>query len=213
MKVLACVALLAVAAVVSAAETEPAETPRRPRARLAGETVHVRLVGTTAYVQVALQFDAWLTSDPKYAYVCLFSTLPTAEEALSNAGFELRAGGRVVSTAERCAPPRRVANLPRNARAFWFRVNLDELADETDRAASEGPFVVKFGYSVSLVDGRFHYVPVIAGFGDAPGRRWEYQMHARSITRPVKVVSDSDYEPLGDAVTVYLRDAAIVTLE
>ncbi len=68
----------------------------------------------------------------------------------------------------------------------------------------------------SLIRGKFFYLPVISGYRlvEHNPRAWRYQLLARTAVRMPKVVSRaSDYEPLEDAVVVYLRNGELVELE
>jgi len=187
-----------------------------PNAKLAGETVSVRLLGNSAVVTATFQFQDWMTKDQKIIYFPIFASDADPLRVLATAKFELEITGKKIGTALPCEPPsRKFQHLPKGIRVFWYGTKFDELVDEGDMNSSNYPLVVKATYVQPLIAGKFYYLPVITGMtNDAEKRSWNYQMHARSAVKMIRVESsDSDYSVLGDAVTVYLRDGEVVILE
>jgi hypothetical protein len=187
-----------------------------PNAKLAGETVSVRLLADSAIVTAVFQFADWWTKDDKVIYFPIFAADSDPLRVLAAAKFELQIEGKKIDTAFPCdAPPREFKNLPKNVRVFWYSMKLDESLVFEDIYSFENPPVIKATYIQPLIAGKFYYLPVITGATqDSEKRAWNYQMHARSAVKMIRVGSlHPDYLVLGDAVTVYLRDGEVVILE
>ncbi len=208
----ACHFLTAVLLIATCAQANVYE----PRAKLAGETVNVRILNDSAVVTAIFEFEQWITRDEKVVYFPIFAAdIDDPLRVLARAKVELEVGGKKVGTAVPCKAPRVFDKLPGGVRAYWFVANLDDLVadSEVDYAAQ---VVMKVTYVQALLHGRFYYLPVITGH-ESTGlekRSWQYQMHARSAERMIRIRSEkSDYEQLDDALVVYLRDGEIVELE
>ena len=187
-----------------------------PNAKLAGETVSARLSADSAVVTAVFQFDEWLTKDEQVIYFPIFASDTDPLRVLATAKFELEITGKKIDTALPCEPPpRKFQHLPKGIRVFWYSTKFNELVDTKDMNSSDYPLVVKATFVQPLIAGKFYYLPVITGKTSDPEKRsWNYQMHARSAVKMIRVgSSQSDYSVLGDAVTVYLRDGEVVILE
>jgi hypothetical protein len=184
-----------------------------PKAKLAGETVSARLIADAAIVTAVFQFEEWETKDEKIAYFPIFSTETDPIRVLAKSRFEFRIGDKT-GTALPCAAPRSAVQLPSGIRLFWYAIHFDDLIEVTDLNATPHPLAIRVSYLQPLIGGKFFYLPSIAGFTvEKEQRSWPFQLHVRSAERSLRVVSASDYELLGDALTVYLRDGALVVIE
>jgi hypothetical protein len=99
-------------------------------------------------------------------------------------------------------------------RVTWFSADVDALAEQSNE--TEPLILLRATYTQSLIQGKFYYVALISGYDlvENQPRAWRYQLHAHTTSRVPKVGSKgTDYEPLGDALTVYLRDGELVQLE
>lgn len=183
-----------------------------PNAKLAGETVHVRLMKNAAVVTAVFEFEEFLTRDAKIVYFPIFSeNAHNPVEVLANSEFELAVGDKKQAIATPCPPPEGLGNIPNRPRVFWFSANIDDLTDDTVIF----PLVIKVTYTQPRIQGRFHYLPIIPGAaGESTKRSWNYQMLAYSGSRVTQVTSKpSDYEQLADSVVVYLKDRQPVELQ
>lgn len=182
-----------------------------PRARLIGETVHVRLLKDVAEVTAVFEFEGWETSDDKILYLPLFAG-PTVSPTrlLGDAGLQLTFNGQNAGQAAPCPAPERLRAAAPGRRVLWFAVHVDDLLP--DSAAEVPPVVIKASYLQPLIGGHFFYLPVIAGQSKTGDRRaWSYQLHVHSPTHVTQLVSQGvDHEPLSDGLVIYLRDGEVV---
>lgn len=184
-----------------------------PKAKLAGETVSALLIADAAMITAVFQFEDWETKDEKIAYFPIFSTDTDPVRVLAKSRFEFRIGDKT-GTAVPCKAPRSVVQLPSGVRVFWYAIHFEDLIDDVDLNATLHPLAIRVSYLQPLIGRQFFYLPSIAGFAIYKEQRsWPFQLHVRSAERSLRVVSTSDYESLGDALTVYLRDGALVVLE
>lgn len=184
-----------------------------PKAKLAGETVSALLIEDTANITAVFQFEEWVTKDEKIAYFPIFSTDTDPVKALAKARFEFRIGDKTGSAVP-CEAPRSIAKLPNGVRVFWYAINFDDLIEDFDQSGTLYPISIRVSYLQPLIGRRFFYLPSIAGFAiSEEARSWPFQLHARAAGRSLRVISASDFESLGDSITVYLRDEALVVLE
>ena len=183
-----------------------------PHAKLAGESVHVRLLKETAEVTAVFEFDEWITRDAKVLYFPIFSADAIDPlKLLARTGLTLEIQGRKIGIPAPCAPPDKFKKLSGSPRVCWFAANLEELAEQWNEEAYARIFV-KVIYAQPLIQGSFYYLPVIVGSSDkSESRSWRYQMLVHSETRIARVTSKTtDYEQLADAVVVYLKDGNLV---
>lgn len=187
-----------------------------PRAKLAGETVQVRLSEGTAAVTAIFDFEELWTRDEKVIYFPIFSAdSDDPIRVLAETKFELEIDRKNAGVALPCEAPRAFAKAPSGTRVCWFVVNLDKVVTDAE-FYSDRPLIVKFTYFQPLVHKKFYYLPVITGYDDLgrKKRTWQFQMHARSPNRMVRVLSTgTDYEQLDDGLIVYLKNGELVELE
>jgi hypothetical protein len=187
-----------------------------PKAKLAGETVYVRLTKDDAVVNAAFEFEQWDTIDDKIIYFPIFaSETENPIGVLSRAGFELEIAGKKIGIATPSTAPRKFDRPVKGVKVCWFAANLDDLVDESN-VDIDHRIVIKVRYAQPLIAGVFYYLPIITGSSepDQEKRSWKYQMHARSAARLIRVHSkDSDSELLGETTVVYLKDGQVVMLQ
>jgi hypothetical protein len=181
-----------------------------PKARLAGESVYVRLSSESGRVTGVFEFEDWITRDKKVVYFPVFGS-PASEPftVLSQAEIEFEVHGKKVGIAMPCETPAGMKQSVAGARIFWFAANLDDSVD-IEALNSGDRMVVRFSYTQRLIKGRFYYLPIIPGQAvDEPS--WRYQMFVRSESRVVRVTSkDTDSFSLADGVVVHLKDRSIL---
>jgi hypothetical protein len=187
-----------------------------PRAKLAGETVKVRLSGDSAIVTAVFEFEERITRDAKVVYFPIFATDTNDPlQVRARAKFEIEIGGRKTGIAMPCKSPREFGKPPSGVRACWFVANLDDLIDDSEKP-SEGRIALKATYVQPLLRGTFYYLPVMSGHVVPGGeeRSWQYQMHARSPSHLIRVQSKGiDSEEMDDGIVVYLKDGELVELQ
>lgn len=184
-----------------------------PKAKLVGETVSAVLLANAAMINAVFQFEYWETEDEKIAYFPIFTTDTDSVRVLAESRFEFRIGDKT-GTAVPCEAPRSVAHLPSGVRVFWYAIHFEDLVDDAELNATLYPLPIRVSYLQPLIGRQFFYLPSIAGFAISKEKRsWPFQLHVRSAEHSLRVVSTSDYESLGDALTVYLRDGSLVVLE
>jgi hypothetical protein len=189
-----------------------------PNAKLAGETVSVRLAQGSAVVTAVFEYESWQTRDSKVVYFPLFAEEgQNAMSVLARSSLELVIDGKKVGIPTPCEDPRGIKSDPKTANIFWFSANLDDLFNDATEGPVEihDPFIIRARYVQPLVHGSFFYLPVIAGYAEVlPHRLWKYQMFARSTSRQIKVVSKAtDYESLESDIVLYLKDREIIELQ
>jgi hypothetical protein len=183
-----------------------------PRAKLAGETVRVRLQKDSAEVTAVFEFAEWFTRDAKVLYFPIFSAdVVDPIQLLARSGFELEIEGQKIGMAAPCAPPARFKLIPGSPRIYWFSADLEELGEKWNEEVFPR-VVVRVSYSQPMVRGSFYYLPIIVGTSEKEERRaWHYQMQLHAASRVPRVLSKgTDYEQLADTVVVYLKDGEIV---
>lgn len=185
------------------------------RATLVGETVSVRLLADRAAVTAVYHFSGSQSTVRKRVYFPLFAAKAADPIAvLSGSSLELQVDDKIVGIAEPCEAPFQFSDMPQDADVYWFVAELEPLIAEAG-VASFGDFMLRATYVQPLVHGRFYYIPLIRGLEPTRGaaRSWNYQMLARAQNRMPMVSSKSDYEPLEDAVVIYLKNGELVSLE
>jgi len=175
-----------------------------PKAKLAGETVYVRLAKEAAIVSAVFEFEDWFTRDAKIVYFPIYANeTDDPIQVLARAEFALDVGGTKLGVATPCEAPERFKKMPANPRVCWYSVNLDHVI-EPETVDFDGRVAVRLTYTQPLIRGRFYYLPAIIGHGelDQKTRPWRYQMLARSSARVVQVLSKgTDYEQFGDSIS------------
>ena len=183
------------------------------RATLVGETVSVMLLKGSANVTAIYEFSPGANSRPKQIFFPVFADAPDdPAKVLLRSGLDFEVDGQSLGLAVPCAAPIEVLDLPPNVQIFWFTAEVETLVSTSD---APGQFRLKAHYVQPLINGRFFYIPLISGYDTVHknDRPWRYQLHAYTSSRMPQVTSTSDYEPMGNAVTVYLKNGELVQLQ
>jgi len=184
-----------------------------PNAKLAGESVVVRMAKDEGVVTAVFEFEEWIARDTKWVYFPIFtSDSSDPVKVLARAGLELEIGGKKLEVPLPCEAPERFRKKTGDPQVCWFRANIDDsLGEEVVEIHSR--MTIRVSYSQPLIGDRFYYLPVIIGQNDKEKRSWRYQMHVRAGPRILKVVSnDTDYEQITEGVVVYLKDGETVAV-
>ena len=181
-----------------------------PKAKLAGETVYVRIGQDSASVAAVFKFEPGATADARTIYFPIFAVGevdPAAVLAQANVDFSIdEKPGELVTP---CAAPAGLDLKIGRIRACWFSIAIE---DAPDRVETEHPVLVRLSYTQPLIKGEFLYLPVIPG-QSKDDAAWSYQMLARADHHIVRVITGkAEYFPLADAVSIHLRDRQILQL-
>jgi len=181
-----------------------------PKAKLAGETVYVRIGQDSASVAAVFKVEPPETADAKVIYFPIFAVGevdPATVLAQANVDFSINEKpGELVTP---CAAPAGLDLKIGRVRTYWFSIAIE---DAPDSPPSEGPVLVRLSYSQPLIKGEFLYLPIIPG-QTKDEAAWSYQMLARADHHIVRVITEkAEYFPLADAVSIHLRDRQILQL-
>jgi hypothetical protein len=184
-----------------------------PNAKLAGESVSVRVLKDEARVTAVFEFEDLITRDAKKVYFPIFAADGADPgKILARAGFELEIRGKKLGTAFPCEAPEKFRKKTSDPRVYWFVADIDDLVEAAE-IELHPRMIIRVSYSQPLIDGRFHYLPVIVGQDDRENRSWRYQMVVRSNLHIMEVVSKgTDYEQIAEGVVVYLKDGETVVV-
>lgn len=184
-----------------------------PNAKLAGESVLVRVGKEEASVTAVFEFEDWITRDTKWVYFPIFaSDSSDPVKVLARARLELEIEGKKLDVALPCEAPERFRKRTSDPRACWFRTKIDDLfGDEVMEIHPR--MTIRVSYTQPLIGGRFHYLPVIVGDDRKQERSWRFQMFVRADSHVLEVMSkDTDYEKIADGAVVYLKDGETVVV-
>jgi len=186
-----------------------------PKAKLAGESVYVRIGNQAVAVAAALEFEDWATEEEQLVYFPIFAPASADPlQVLDEARLEFDLNGKPGGVATPCAAPMKLTSALPGIRIFWYSASLADMVVGEAEDTGDTRFIVRLSYTQPLLGRRFYYLPVIMGQVSAGQEGWKYQMIVRSVAKPVRVISKgTEYRVLLDAVAVRLRDREIVVIE
>lgn len=178
----------------------------------AGESTHVLISDDGAVVTSVFELSgAPEAGEERDLFLAIFGDAgKTSSEVMDGARLSVQSPSGREYKAAATEAPEAWRGVRWSKPVFWFRIPVEEASFSGGDAV-----FLQISYRQLLLDGRFHYLPVIDPDSRdySAARNWAHQLWARRLNRPLKVVRAQDPVTLGASTVVYLKNGQEVVLQ